>query len=150
MKKIIVLLLSLQLLVPAPVFADVEFPFELQGGGDYTLDVPEGEIWTVRNEEAEMNLRLEYAGIKLQLEQTLLIKDAKIAHIIKENELQVDHLNKERQIELNYKNKVIVSLEEQVKENKSSGKLLGVPVAILTFILGGIVMGYIASGIEKN
>ena len=144
--KILSTLIIIMMLV-SPAMATVEFPMLLDAG-KYELVVPDGEAWTVRNIEAEQNVRKEFATIKLDMEEQSKVFEVELARLKAQQELELLKVNSINSIKLLYNEDKVKMLEEKLKQERRKGTFLGISTNYFSFIMGAVITGIIASGVK--
>jgi hypothetical protein len=145
MKFIASFLIIMMMTVPA--MGAVTFPFELESG-TYELEVLEADVWTVRNLEAERNVRKEFADLKLKLEEFQLTAEIEQASLKRAHELEILRNTKVNSIELDYRDDKIEVLEDLLKTERRKGSFLGISTNYFSFLFGAFVTGLIAAGVN--
>ena len=150
MKTLSIILLTLSLVFPvSPAFAgDLEFPFTLDGPGTYNLEIPEDDSWKIFNEESWTKQQLEFAKLKLIIEEKDKIQEIEINYLKEANILKVQNLNDIHEIENNYFKDKIGILETNLKKERGKGSFLGIPTNYMSFVLGSVITAWIASGVK--
>ena len=139
MKFICALLAFMMLVGPAVVMAEtVTFPYKMEGPGTFELVVPEGDTWTVRNEQTEILLKLEFSELKLNLEETIKLNEIDLAYQEKLQALELEKAKFINSIEIKYRDDKIEGLEDSLKKARSKS-FLGISTNYWSFILGAVV-----------
>ena len=140
--KALILLIASTLFLAAPAYAEVEFPFELPGPGEFSLEVPAGDTWKVFNKEAYMLVQLKFADYKLQLEEIEKLHEVELNYLIEVHAFEIQNLNEVFQLKVDYFENKITTLEDRNKKLKkaASGTILGIHKGTLWFAFGAFAM----------
>ena len=137
------------LLFATPVMAELTFPLVLQGREKaYAITIPIDEEWTIRNMEAENNMRLEFANIKLDLEGGLRSFEIQIANLNLNHELEIKKLDYINNTKMLYLEDKVVMLEDNLKRERRKGSFLGISTNYFSFVFGAAISAVIAAGIK--
>ena len=137
--KTIAFVLTLLFMATPAIANEIEFPYKLEGPGKYELVVPAGAKWTVRDESNETLLRLEFADLKLNLEEVIKINEIEKAGIKQQHEMALEKQTTIFNLELDYRDEKIVRLEEQLKKARNKS-FFGISTNYWSFVMGAAIM----------